>query len=178
MNIVVVTTSATATTGTLKIGTRSFDCTLGRTGIIAAADKKEEDGKTPTGDFPLRQLIYRADRVAAPLTGLPVEILTPETGWCEDPSHADYNKKITLITLPHPTVHDKMTREDHLYDYVIVVGHNDHPVEKGKGSAIFIHLAAEGFTPTQGCVGLKREDMLVLLGLCSSTSRIMILPPP
>lgn len=175
MNIVVLTVSTTGTTGTLKVGTRSFDCTLGRAGVVDAKDKKEGDGKTPLGDFPLRQLIYRADRVPKPQTGLPVEVLTPETGWCEDPAHPDYNTKITL---PHPAVHDKMTRDDHLYDYVIVVGHNDHPVEKGRGSAIFIHLAAEGFTPTAGCVGLKREDMLALLSLCDTASRIMILPPP
>jgi L,D-peptidoglycan transpeptidase YkuD (ErfK/YbiS/YcfS/YnhG family) len=174
MNITVETKSLTATTGLLKIGPHVFDCTLGKAGVIAAAGKKEGDGKTPLGVFPLRYLLYRADRIPKPETGLRVEILTPETGWCEDPTHADYNRQITL---PHASVHDRMTREDHLYDYTVVIGHNDAPVVPGKGSAIFLHLARPDFTPTRGCVGLRAEDLLKVLKLCDSSSKITILPP-
>jgi L,D-peptidoglycan transpeptidase YkuD (ErfK/YbiS/YcfS/YnhG family) len=175
MNIIVETKSMTAGTGTLKIGPQVFDCTLGRAGVIAAADKREGDGKTPLGTFPLRYLLYRADRVPPPETGLKTEILTPQTGWCEDPAHPDYNKKITL---PHPAAHDLMTREDHLYDCTVVVGYNDAPVVAGRGSAIFMHLARPEFTPTAGCIGLKKEDFLAVLKLCDSSTRITILPPP
>ena len=175
MNIVVETKSLTDTTGTLKIGGQVFNCTLGRAGVIIAADKKEGDGKTPLGDFPLRQLLYRADRVAKPETGLKTEILTPETGWCEDPAHPDYNKKITLkIPLPHPAAHDRMTRDDALYDYTVVIGYNDQPVVAGKGSTIFLHLARPDFGPTAGCIGLAAEDMRAVLKLCTPASRITI----
>jgi L,D-peptidoglycan transpeptidase YkuD (ErfK/YbiS/YcfS/YnhG family) len=175
MNITVETKSPTATTGVFKIGPHVFDCTLGEAGVIAAAAKKEGDGKTPLGIFPLCCLLYRADRVPKPETGLWAEILTPETGWCEDPAHPDYNRQITL---PHPSVHDRMTREDHLYDYTVVIGYNDAPVVPGRGSAIFLHLAHPAFTPTKGCVGLRPEDMLKALKLCDSSSRMTILPPP
>lgn len=175
MKIIVETTSMAATTGTLKAGAHVFSCTLGRAGVIAAADKREGDGKTPLGTFPLRGLLYRADRVPQPETGLAAEILTPDTGWCEDPAHPDYNKKITL---PHPSVHDRMTREDHLYDYTVVLGYNDAPVAPGRGSAIFLHLARPDFTPTAGCVGLKKEDLLAVLKLCDAATQITILPPP
>ena len=174
MNIVVKTKSWTATTGTLEINRKSFDCTLGTTGVIAASEKKEGDGKTPLGIFPLRQLLYRADRVPKPVTGLPVEILTKETGWCEDQTHADYNTKITL---PHPSVHDCMTREDHLYDYTVVIGYNDAPPLPGKGSAIFMHLARPEFSPTAGCVGLRPEAMLEVLKYCDKSSKIEIRSP-
>lgn len=174
MNIVVRTKSLTATTGTLEAGGKIFDCTLGRAGVIRPEEKKEGDGKTPLGTYPLRQLIYRADRVPKPETGLQTEILTPATGWCEDPAHPDYNKKITL---PHSAVHDRMTREDHLYDYTVVIGYNDTPVVAGKGSAIFLHLARPDFGPTAGCVGLRAEDMLAVLKLCDNSSKIEILPP-
>lgn len=174
-DIIVETTSRTATTGRVKIAGHVFDCTLGRGGVIAMADKVEGDGCTPLGTYPLRQLIWRADRAARPETGLPVEELTPDTGWCEDPADTDYNKKVKL---PHAGAVDSMTRDDHLYDYVIVVGYNDAPAVPGKGSAIFIHLAREAFTPTAGCVGLKRADMLTLLKLCDSNSRLTVLPPP
>jgi L,D-peptidoglycan transpeptidase YkuD (ErfK/YbiS/YcfS/YnhG family) len=174
MNIIVETKSMTATAGILKAGPHVFDCTLGRAGVIAAADKKEGDGKTPLGTFPLRCLLYRADRVPKPETGLKTEVLTAETGWCEDPAHPDYNKKITL---PHPAVHDRMAREDHLYDYTVVLGYNDAPAVAGRGSAIFMHLARPDFTPTAGCVGLKKEDLLTVLKLCGAAAQITILPP-
>jgi len=174
MNITVITTSWSATQGVLLVDDRRFECTLGRSGMIMPSDKKEGDGKTPVGTFPLRQLIYRADRAQKPVTGLPVEILTPETGWCEDPSHPGYNQKITL---PHPSVHDRMTRKDRLYDYVVVIGYNDAPVVPGKGSAIFMHLAHPDFTPTAGCVGLRPADMLEVLKCCDKDSRIDIRLP-
>jgi L,D-peptidoglycan transpeptidase YkuD (ErfK/YbiS/YcfS/YnhG family) len=162
------------TTGTLKIGPEVFRCTLGRAGVVFARDKKEGDGKTPLGAYPLRQVLYRADRVPKPETGLKTEILTPDTGWCEDPSHVDYNKKITL---PHAAVHDRMTRDDNLYDYTVVIGYNDAPAVAGRGSAIFLHLARPDFGPTAGCVGLRAEDMKVVLKLLDSSSTITILPP-
>ena len=171
MNIIVEAKSATATTGTLEINGKRYDCTLGRAGVVAPAQKTEGDGKTPLGIFPLRQLIYRADRVQKPETQLPAEILTTQTGWCEDPVHADYNKKITM---PHPAATDHMTREDHVYDYVVVIGYNDAPVVAGKGSAIFMHLARPDFTPTAGCVGLRPADMLEVLRHCDPTSKVEI----
>jgi L,D-peptidoglycan transpeptidase YkuD (ErfK/YbiS/YcfS/YnhG family) len=173
MNIIVQTRSFDAATGILIAGPNRFDCTLGRAGVTV--DKAEGDGKTPVGTYPLRQLIYRADRLALPETGLPVEALTPETGWCEDPSHPDYNKKITL---PHPSVHDRMTRDDNLYDLTVVIGYNDDPPQPGRGSAIFMHLARPDFSPTAGCVGLRQEDLLKVLKLCDAGSSITILPPP
>lgn len=173
MNVIVQTTSWDATTGVLFIGANRYDCTLGRTGVTL--DKVEGDGKTPIGTYPFRQLIYRADRMAQPETGLPVEILTPDTGWCEDVAHADYNTKVVL---PHPAVCDHMTREDNLYDMTVVIGYNDAPVAAGKGSAIFMHLARPEWTPTAGCVGLRPDDLLAVLKLLTPDSHITILPPP
>ena len=172
----VETSSDTATTGTLIMDGIRYTCTLGRSGVIAPENKIEGDGKTPLGTYPLRQLIYRADRLKKPETKLPVEILTPDTGWCEDPSHDDYNTKVTL---PHGAQHvDTMTRDDYLYDLCVPLGYNDDPVVKGKGSAIFMHLAREEGTPTQGCVGLAKNDLLTVLKKCDAATRITILPPP
>lgn len=172
MNIIVQTKSFTATTGILIAGGVRYDCTLGRTGVTI--DKNEGDGKTPVGTYPLRRILYRADRLEKPKTELPVDVLTPDTGWCEDPSHADYNRQVVL---PHPGTCDRMTRDDHLYDIVVVVGQNDDPVVPGRGSAIFMHLAREDFTPTAGCVGLKLADLQAVVALCDSATSITILPP-
>lgn len=174
MDLTVKTTSPTASVASLHIGGKTYPCTLGRAGVIDAALKTEGDGKTPLGTYPLRYLLYRADRVAKPDTALTAKILTPATGWCEDQSHADYNREIVL---PHDAVNDVMTRDDHLYDYVTVIGYNDDPVVAGKGSAIFMHLARPDFTPTAGCVGLKEADLIEVLKFCTPDSRITILPP-
>ncbi|HYD16960.1 MAG TPA: L,D-transpeptidase family protein, partial [Patescibacteria group bacterium] len=129
MNIIVQTSATDATTGLLFIGQQRYECTLGRTGVTL--DKQEGDGKTPIGTYPLRYLLYRADRIEKPVTGLPAHELTPDTGWCEDPAHPDYNKQVTL---PHDSTHDRMTRDDNLYDICVIVGYNDAPVVPGKGS--------------------------------------------
>lgn len=175
MNDILVTAEKSgATTGTVRFGGRDYPCTLGRGGIVAAAVKREGDGATPAGRFPLREVYYRADRLACPVTKLSVLPLEKDFGWCEVSDHHDYNK---LVRIPHPAMTDHMTRDDHIYDIVVVVGYNDAPVEPGKGSGIFIHLAQPDFSPTAGCVGLALEHLQeILLGL-DPQSRITILQP-
>src|SRR5262245_47607215 len=130
-------------------------CAVGHGGI---AEKREEgDGITPIGNWPLRRVFYRADRIARPQCVLPVTPLEPHDGWCEAPDDPDYNR---LVRLPHRATAETMWRDDHLYDVVVVVGYNDAPVIAGKGSAIFLHLARADFTPTAGCVALELPDLL------------------
>lgn len=145
-----------------------WPCALGRSGLVA--DKREGDGATPRGIWPLRRVFYRPDRLDAPpsvgRSGLPVRAITPTMGWCDDPDHADYNR---LIELPHPARHETLWREDGLYDVVVVLGHNDSPPLRGHGSAIFLHCTrpdpdgAHGFRPTAGCVALPRARLLAVL---------------
>ena len=148
-------------TGRAIIGNREFPCALGRTGL--AGEKREGDGGTPIGTFPLRELRYRQDREAAPETGLPLIPIGPKDGWCDAPADPAYNRPVKL---PYPASAEEMWRDDHLYDLVIVVGYNDDPVVPEAGSAIFIHLAKEEhgeLQPTAGCVSLRHDDMLALL---------------
>jgi len=131
---------------------------LGRAGIRAL--KREGDGGTPLGRFPVRQVLYRADRMARPRTRLPVHAIRDGDGWCDDPASRTYNR---LIRLPSRRSAEGLKRVDHLYDLVLVLGYNDLPRVKGKGSAIFVHLARPGFTPTDGCIALSRHDLTMLL---------------
>jgi len=170
MNIIVQTSAMDATTATLIAGGKRYACLLGKRGV--AADKREGDNRTPIGIYPLRRVLYRDDRVASPETGLPVEKITQDMGWCNDPTHPDYNRPVTL---PFAASHEDMAREDDLYDIVAVIGHNDDPPQAGRGSAIFMHIAA---APTAGCVGLAQQDLIDVLKLCDASSTITILPPP
>jgi L,D-peptidoglycan transpeptidase YkuD (ErfK/YbiS/YcfS/YnhG family) len=144
---------------------------LGRGGV--AALKREGDGATPLGCFPLRQVFYRADRVARPRTRLPTHPIRDRDGWCDDPEDRNYNR---LVTLPSRRSAEGMMRSDSLYDLVLVLGYNDRPRVRGKGSAIFLHLARRGFTPTDGCIALSRPDMLMLLRQIGPGSAIMVVP--
>jgi L,D-peptidoglycan transpeptidase YkuD (ErfK/YbiS/YcfS/YnhG family) len=145
-------------------------CDFGRNGIHL--NKKEGDGATPTGVFPLRRAFFRADRLPTPNTGLKIKALKPDDGWSDDPSDPAYNK---LIKRPHQFRHEKLWREDHVYDVIIELGQNDNPPIPGKGSAIFIHVAHSDRSPTEGCLALKLEDLILLLKECDKMSTIAIL---
>ena len=135
-----------------------YRCAIGKGG--RRVDKREGDGATPTGLLPLRRLLYRADRLAPPRGAVPVAPIAPDDGWCDDPAHADYN---TQIRLPHTARHEELWRADPIYDVIGVLGWNDSPVMRGRGSAIFLHLARPGFSPTEGCLALEQRDLLRVL---------------
>jgi L,D-peptidoglycan transpeptidase YkuD (ErfK/YbiS/YcfS/YnhG family) len=146
---------------------------LGKGGI--RADKREGDGGTPVGRFPLRRVFYRPDRLPAPPdTALPVDALSPAHGWCDDPGHPDYNREVRL---PHPASCETMWRDDRLYDVVVVLGHNDDPPVPGLGSAIFLHVAKDGYQPTEGCVALELADLLRVLAQCKPGDVLEVLGP-
>lgn len=157
--------------GQLTLNGRKVPCAIGRGGMIAAADKREGDGASPIGLWPIRRFVYRADRLAQPITQLPISPIRPENGWCDTPHDRLYNQPVTL---PYPVSAEQMWREDHVYDLVGILGHNDDPPIAGMGSAIFLHLARDGFTPTEGCIALGIEDMLELMRLAQPGSAIEI----
>jgi len=155
--------------GTLRAGGRSVECALGRAGVVV--EKQEGDGGTPTGRFPLRRVLYRPDRGAAPRTGLPVEAITPDQGWCDDPHRPEYNRPVAL---PFSGGHERLWREDGLYDIVVVLGHNDDPPRPGAGSAVFLHLRDPEGKPTEGCVAVTRPELEALLAQCGPETVIDI----
>lgn len=156
----------------LECGALRYRCALGRSGIVD--EKVEGDGGTPSGTYPIRHVLYRPDRlVAPPATGLPVQALTPDRGWCDDPAHPDYNRPVTL---PFAASHEKLWRDDGLYDVIVVLGQNDDPPLPGKGSAIFMHVARPDYGPTEGCVALALPDLLEVLAACAPDTSIRIIP--
>ncbi len=157
--------------GTLTFGEASYRCSLGPSGITR--EKTEGDGATPIGEFPLRRVLYRPDRIDRPVTGLDVMALSENDGWCDDVNSSDYNKPISL---PSEESHERLWREDHIYDVIVELGFNDNPPVPGKGSAIFLHVAREEYTPTQGCVALMLGDLLSVLKRCDPGAMIRINP--
>jgi L,D-peptidoglycan transpeptidase YkuD (ErfK/YbiS/YcfS/YnhG family) len=157
--------------GRFDLAGRNTRCALGKGGVIAAADKREGDGKSPLGVWPIRRVLYRPDRGGAPQTALPVEALKPEDGWCDAPEDRAYNRPVAH---PYPASAERLWRDDHVYDLLVILGHNDDPVVPGAGSAIFLHLAREGYAPTEGCVALSRDDLQGLLARAGPGDAIAI----
>jgi L,D-peptidoglycan transpeptidase YkuD (ErfK/YbiS/YcfS/YnhG family) len=148
--------------GLFDLAGREVHCSLGRGGVRPAAEKREGDGASPAGVWPLRRLLYRPDRGPPPPTGLPATALSPADGWCDASDDPAYNRPVAL---PYPASCERMWREDGLYDLLVVLGHNDDPPRPGLGSCIFLHLAKPGYAPTEGCVALVRPDMEALLAV-------------
>lgn len=139
-------------------GAGAKQCAVGTGGV--GQKQREGDGVTPVGRWPIRYAFYRADRVEKPGTRVTLRKTRPDDGWCDAPDDPNYNR---VVHLPYPKSAETMWREDGLYDAVVVLGYNDSPVVPGKGSAIFLHVAAPDHTPTAGCVALAKDDLLAAL---------------
>jgi L,D-peptidoglycan transpeptidase YkuD (ErfK/YbiS/YcfS/YnhG family) len=146
--------------GWIELPGRLARCALGRGGVVAVGAKREGDGASPAGLWPLRQVLWRPDRGEPPATRLSNSPLARDDGWCDAPDDPAYNR---LVKLPHGASAETLWREDRVYDLIVILGYNDAPVAPGAGSAIFLHLAKPDFSPTEGCVALAPGDLIHLL---------------
>jgi L,D-peptidoglycan transpeptidase YkuD (ErfK/YbiS/YcfS/YnhG family) len=159
--------------GRLTAGDLVLPCALGRSGVTGA--KREGDGASPAGTWPLRRVLYRPDRIDRPATDLPVSAISPDDGWCDAPADPRYN---CPVRLPYGASAETLWRDDELYDLVVVLGYNDDPPRPGLGSAIFFHLATLRFAPTAGCVAVHRPAMVRLLAHCGPGTQLEIAVAP
>ena len=155
--------------GYLKYKDFKFKCALGKTGI--GEKKREGDNVTPTGTFKIVKIYYRSDRVKKISSKLRLIEITKNMGWCDDPNSKNYNK---LINLPSKYSHEKLFKKNNIYNVIVVLNYNMKPIIKNKGSAIFIHIAKNNYQPTQGCIALKKNDLLKLLSKISRNIKIKI----
>jgi len=146
--------------GRLTFGDLTIACTIGRSGACAAGNKREGDGCTPLGVWPIRGVLLRPGKVEATGISLPWRWIRAHDGWSDDIADPAYNRPVRL---PRPFSAESLIRTDDAYDVIVVLGHNDEPPVAGQGSAIFFHLS-EG-RPTAGCIAIDRPDMFRLLPL-------------
>ena len=146
----------------------NFKCSIGKKGL--KSKKKEGDNCTPLGVFNIGKVYYRSDRVKKPDTILKTKKITKNMGWCDDPYNKKYNKEIVL---DKKNKGEKLYRRDSIYDVLIVIEYNTKKTKPFKGSAIFIHLT-KNYSPTEGCIALKKNDLLILLKIINKNSKIKI----
>lgn len=151
----------------LRFMNRKFPCSIGKGGI--SDHKKEGDGATPRGIHRLVGMLYRPDRITKPADwALPIR---PNDLWSDDPSHEDYN---LMVQAPYPYSHEKLRRADRLYDLVILTDWNWPYAVKGRGSAIFIHRWRKPGHPTEGCIGLRPNDLAWIAPRILHSTRLIV----
>ena len=143
-------------------------CAIGKKGI--GNKRKEGDLITPKGQFKIKYILYRNDRVKIS-TKLKKKVIKKNMGWCDDPKSSQYNK---LVRLPFAYKHEKLFRKENIYDIILVLNYNMNPIKKNKGSAIFIHVAKDNFKKTSGCVAIKKTNLIKLIKEINPNSKVKI----
>ena len=147
----------------------SLPCKIGHGGI--GIKNAEGDGVTPFGDWKLAYYLYRKDRIKKPVSLLPGFPVKLNDSWCDMATSKRYNQPLGF---PMPGTSEALWRNDNLYNLIVVLDHNSLPFIKGRGSAIFIHVAEPSTSHTQGCIALTHSDLLKLLAICKPQTRILI----
>ena len=131
----------------------------------------EGDNITPKGIFKIIKIYYRPDKIKKIKTAIKKSKIKKNMGWCDDPKSRFYNK---LINLPTKYSHEKLYRNDNLYDLIIVLSYNTSPIIKNKGSAIFMHIANNSYKKTKGCIALKKEHLIKIISKIKKNTKIKI----
>jgi len=153
----------------LYFGKYRIKCAIGKRGITSR--KIEGDKKTPRGTFRLKSVLYRKDRISKIKTTLKKYIIKKKMGWCDDASSKYYNKKIIF---PFNYSAEKLWLKKNIYDVIIIIDYNLKPIVKNKGSAIFMHVAQKNYKSTEGCVALKKKDMIFLVSEINNKTKLII----
>ena len=145
-------------------------CAIGKRGI--KTKRKEGDFITPKGTFRIKLILYRKDRIKNLKSFVPKLSITKKMGWCDDSKSKKYNR---LIKYPFAFSSEKLFRKDNVYDIILVLNYNMNPTKKYKGSAIFIHIAKKKYDATEGCVAIKKVNLLKLIKSLKKNTKIKIL---
>jgi len=152
---------------TLIVDEFKFKCSIGKNGLKKL--KKEGDKCTPIGKFTISKLYFRKDRLEQPNTKIKNKVIRKNMGWCNDSKSKQYNKEIIISKT---TKHEKLFRNDHKYDYFLVINYNKKNTPY-KGSAIFLHLTKD-YKSTAGCIAINKNDFEVLLKIIKPDTKIFL----
>ena len=144
-------------------------CSIGKRGI--SNKKREGDKKTPKGEFKLKYILYRKDRIINLKTSLRKITIKKNMGWCDDPKSTNYNK---TINQPCKSSFEKLWRKDNVYDIIIVINYNLNPIVKNKGSAIFLNIAKKKYQSTNGCIAVSKKNIRLIASKINKKTKLKI----
>ena len=135
-----------------------IEAAIGKNGFALPQMKVEGDGKSPTGIFKIGKLFSYEKQTN---TLLENQQTTKNDKWIDDVNSADYNKHVSGFT--NAKSYENLLLDTDVYKYCTVIEYNTKPVVKGKGSAIFFHLALKPDSFTAGCVAIKENYMKLMV---------------
>jgi len=144
-------------------------CAIGKRGI--GLKRKEGDLITPKGDYKIKYILFRKDRIKNIKSKVKKIEIKKNMGWCDDPQSKEYNK---IVKLPSVYSHEKLYKKENIYDIIIVLNYNMHPIIKNKGSAIFIHVAKKNYKKTAGCVAVEKKQLLKIIKELKKNTEVRI----
>ena len=144
---------------------------IGRNGFAPSGEKREGDGRTPTGIYSLGIAFGYGPKIDS---AMPYRRMTRNDIWVDDPASPDYNQLRKRGETRARSFED-MVLPDERYKYGIVITYNMDPVVPGHGSAIFLHVWKDPKTPTSGCVAISEENTLKLLKWLDPAKRPLII---
>lgn len=147
-----------------------MDGVIGRNGFAPPGEKREGDGRTPAGIFPLGMVFGYGPSFP---TKMPYRQATVDDLWIDDVHADDYNRWVRRGTTQAKSF-ERMRRDDDLYKYGIIVEYNTNPVITGYGSAIFLHLWRGKGIFTAGCIALSEEDLIRILKWLDPAARPLV----
>ena len=144
-------------------------CAIGKRGI--GNKRKEGDLITPQGNYKIKYILYRKDRIKKIQSRIKKIVIKKDMGWCNDSRSKNYNK---LIKLPFAYSYEKLYKKENIYDIILVLNYNMDPIIKNKGSAIFLHIANKKFNATKGCVAITKGAFIKILPLITKKTHLFI----
>ena len=144
-------------------------CAVGKRGI--GLKKKEGDLITPIGQYKIKYILFRKDRIKKVQSKIRKIEIKKDMGWCDDSRSREYNK---LIKLPFNYSHEKLYKKENIYDIILVLNYNMSPIRKNKGSAIFIHIAKKNYKKTKGCIAIGKTQLLKIIKEIKNNTEVKI----
>ena len=143
-----------------KMAFEPFNAVIGKNGFAPSGEKREGDGKTPSGIFALQSTFGYNESIK---TNMPYRQALVDDIWVDDANADDYNRWVKKQET-RALSYERMRRDDNLYKYGIIIEYNTRPVIKGYGSAIFFHVWGGEDITTEGCVAVSEQDIVKIIG--------------
>ena len=144
-------------------------CALGKRGI--KIKRKEGDLITPIGNYKIKYILYRKDRIRNFKSKVKKIIIRKNIGRCDDSRSKKYNQ---LVRLSSEYSCERLYRKENIYDLILVLNYNMRPIVKNKGSAIFIHVAKANYKKTEGCVAVKKQHLIKIISELKKSTKVKI----
>ncbi len=151
----------------------SFPVVVGRSGLATTLEngwnldlttlrgllKREGDGKSPAGLFPLTFAFGSA--VKPEQVTFAYTRLGQYTECVDDVNSHHYNRVVgrDQVGIFDWKSSEKMLEVGEQYALGVFVAYNSYPVVRGNGSCIFLHVWKDPTSPTSGCTAMGRLDL-------------------